>query len=512
MKKFTVLVALALLAVTGTSYAVTCSQDNVPAATLLVPYFKVSRNGATTGPIGDGGVNTIVAMTNVSQWGVIAHVTVWNKQSAPVVDFNVPLTGYDVAFFSMKTILNGDLNVNPKWQKLDSGNVDPCKNVNRIGTAQDDFMRFRHPYWGVIPSDWNDAIAFYDTPAFSGAFRNRIWDSLDESADYVSLIARPSNDADNPACSGRASDVVFSGDFTGYLTINVVNYCTNFFPSQENYYEWDAIATLGWERNGVGPNVLMGDVFFVDPAAATGNISGEAAVAIEFDERLEAPANDWDSSPYKTFYARYSIDQLGGGLIDDPLPVVLPASATYQVPAAYQFTGDGREPLGTAYGFRFLNDTGMQTWMTVWRGDYWDSNDDTTIAPGADADLCTVADNGRFISVRTWNNDEDEYTVAPPGGGPSGEEPEEIASANVWWEANRVLINSNSGIMDDKFKGGWTKMTFNPNNSTRYHQAWVGVQHTAPGAFVSVGHSATLLDNQFTCPGDINFGFVGNSF
>ena len=45
MKKFTVLVALALLAATGTGYAVTCSQDNVPAATLLVPYFKVGGNG-----------------------------------------------------------------------------------------------------------------------------------------------------------------------------------------------------------------------------------------------------------------------------------------------------------------------------------------------------------------------------------------------------------------------------------------------------------------------------------
>ena len=56
MKKFTVLVALALLAATGTSYAVTCAYDNVPAATLLVPYFKVSRNGSTGADIPEGGV------------------------------------------------------------------------------------------------------------------------------------------------------------------------------------------------------------------------------------------------------------------------------------------------------------------------------------------------------------------------------------------------------------------------------------------------------------------------
>lgn len=68
MKKFTVLVALALLAATGTSYAVTCSTDNVPGATLLVPYFNVSGD-ASSGSIAGGGVDTLVAITNVSLFG-----------------------------------------------------------------------------------------------------------------------------------------------------------------------------------------------------------------------------------------------------------------------------------------------------------------------------------------------------------------------------------------------------------------------------------------------------------
>ncbi len=92
MKKFSVLIALALLAVAGTGYAVTCSYDNVPAATLLVPYFKVSLNGATDFPIGTGGTDTLVSIVNVSSPGVIAHVTVWNKYSKAVIDFNIPLT------------------------------------------------------------------------------------------------------------------------------------------------------------------------------------------------------------------------------------------------------------------------------------------------------------------------------------------------------------------------------------------------------------------------------------
>ena len=112
MKKFSVLIALALLAVAGTGYAVTCAYDNVPAASLLVPYFRVSRNGSTGADIPAGGTDTLVAVTNVSTPGVIAHVTVWNKYSKAVLDFNLPLTGKDTANFSMRAILNGQLNIN----------------------------------------------------------------------------------------------------------------------------------------------------------------------------------------------------------------------------------------------------------------------------------------------------------------------------------------------------------------------------------------------------------------
>jgi hypothetical protein len=495
MKKFTVLVALALLAATGTSYAVTCAYDNVPGATLLVPYFKVSRNGATEGNIPEGGVDTLVALTNVSQWGVIAHITVWNKQSAPVLDFNVPMTGFDVAFFRMKDILNGQLNVNPNTQKL-TGGLDPCKNTAFIGNTQARFIRFTHPEAPLgIVSDWGDSIGFYATPAFGGNFRNRIWDSLDESADYMGLVTRPANDVDNPAC-GVAGNTTFSGDFTGYLTIDVTNYCTNYFPNQYQFYTLDAIATRGWDLNG-GPNVLMGDIFFLDPAAAGGNISGDQAIALEFDVRLESSTNNWQTSAYKTFYARYATQTTD---YIDPVP-----AANLNIPVAFQFSGDGREPLGTTYGFRYLNDAaaGLQTWATVWRGDYWDRDNSSTTVLTPAVNLCTVASNGRQISISTWDNDENQNEQT--GGGPSGDVPV-TNNPYVWWEANRIMISGNSDMNPAGFKGGWTRWTFNRNNpSDRYHQAWVGVQHTAPGAFVSVGHSATLIDHEFLCPYGLGF-------
>ena len=126
MKKFSVLIALVLLAVAGTGYAVTCSYDNVPAATLLVPYFKVSLNGATDAPIRTGGTDTLVSVVNVSTPGVIAHVTVWNKYSKAVIDFNLPLTGKDTVSFSMRDILNGKLSPNLPQYDTTKYPVDPC--------------------------------------------------------------------------------------------------------------------------------------------------------------------------------------------------------------------------------------------------------------------------------------------------------------------------------------------------------------------------------------------------
>src|SRR5664280_2289869 len=135
MKKLSVLIALVLLAVAGTGYAVTCAYDNVPAATLLVPYWKVSLNapagpGGVPGfPIPTGGTDTLVSIVNVSTPGVIAHVTVWNKYSKPVIDFNIPLTGKDVVSFSMRDIMNGKLSPNDSVQ-CHPTNTDGSVNAN----------------------------------------------------------------------------------------------------------------------------------------------------------------------------------------------------------------------------------------------------------------------------------------------------------------------------------------------------------------------------------------------
>jgi hypothetical protein len=503
MKKISALIALALLAVAGTGLAVTCAQDNVPGATLLVPYFRVSRNGVTSvgTDIPDvlGQTDTLMAITNVSDTGLIVHATVWNKYSFPVLDFNIPLTAKDVVTFRMKDILNGRLNVNPNTQ-LVSPQKDPCginQSTNvyapKLGFGATTFIRFSNPdSLDRVQSQSVYAAGSATAPAFSGTFRRNVWDSLDESGDVTAFTSPGAFviDDDN-RCSGNV-DGTFSGDFSGYITFDVVNYCTNFFPAQIDYYTKDAIATAGWD--GHGPNAIMGDVFYIDSSAVNGNISGDPMVSLEFDAGLD----DW--TIFKTFYGRYRI------LGDDSLAV--PA---FQLP--YAFIGDGREPLGQHYGFRYLSDAaaGLQTWALVWRSDLYNNPD---ISP--DIDLCdwwaNAPSNSGFglwdrvhqLDVHTYDFDENEFVTT---GGPS---PGQGSSPlYIFLEAQRIDLLSNGDINPGGFSGGWIDLRM-PGNED--NQAFVGVQHTGLAAFLSVGHGATLLtttSSDLICPS--NFGDLARS-
>ena len=535
MRKFSVLVALVLLAAAGTGYAVTCAYDNVPAATLLVPYWKVSLNGLTTptAPIPTGGVDTLVSIVNVSTPGVIAHVTVWNKFSRAVLDFNVPLTGTDVTSFSMRDIMNGHLNVNPNTQVTpvnDVCGIDLATNTFDpvVGFGKTQFLRFTHPEAATPGSDAFTSISQYAADAFQ-AFRGRVWDSLDESGDITSFTSQGSKntatgtsngnilDFDNPVCTVPATvatngDNVVSGALSGYLTIDVVNFCTNFFPSDAQFYTEDAIATVGWAPTFT-PNVLIGDVFYVDTATQSGNISGDPAVPIEFDSRLGF------NTTARTFFGKFVEKNAAACAGQEVL-----AGGCTQFPSAagFRFSGDGREPLGDRYGFRFLADNinGVQSWITVWRSDRY-TNTATSLAQ---VDLCTwlaaggpsgfgLGDTDHQLFEATFDNDENFFTQ-PGSGGPSGTPQGQTSNLYLFLETQRVSLLAATEFNPGAFTGGWVDMTLrsstpNPANIP-WNQGWIGVQHTAPGAFISVGHAAANLNNQFQCTPAIGQG-VGNT-
>src|SRR3978361_1224590 len=103
MKKIALCLALlGLLALGGQALAVICAIDEVPAATLFLPYFEVDLANPN-------GVTTLFSVNNASATAVLPHVVVWSDLSVPVLDFNVYLTGYDVQSINMRDILAGAL-------------------------------------------------------------------------------------------------------------------------------------------------------------------------------------------------------------------------------------------------------------------------------------------------------------------------------------------------------------------------------------------------------------------
>ncbi|MEM9593644.1 MAG: hypothetical protein AAGD06_05250, partial [Acidobacteriota bacterium] len=66
-----------------------CTLDNVPAATLLLPYFEVDLDSLS-------GTTTVFSIHNAWPEATVAHIIFWTDWGAPTINFDVFLTGYDV--------------------------------------------------------------------------------------------------------------------------------------------------------------------------------------------------------------------------------------------------------------------------------------------------------------------------------------------------------------------------------------------------------------------------------
>jgi hypothetical protein len=251
------LALVGLLALGGQAHAVICAIDEVPAATLLLPYFAVDYTST------DGtGQNTLFSVNNASATAVLAHVVVWSDLSVPVLDFNVYLTGYDVQTISL-------------WDILHSGNLP------RTASA------------GQDPTD---------TISPKGSFSQDI-----NFASCTGLLPAPQLPADfvahlQASLSGRAS-TVFGGLCAGrnlgdniargYITVDTVNNCTLRFPGDPGYF------LPGGGGDATDQNVLWGDYFYVNSAAAFAD--GNPMVHIE-----ASPTNpETSTANFYTFYGRY---------------------------------------------------------------------------------------------------------------------------------------------------------------------------------------------------------------
>ncbi|MEP6802062.1 MAG: hypothetical protein ABJC07_09000, partial [Acidobacteriota bacterium] len=330
MKKtfVTCMVLVALFAVANSASAVTCTVDQRPAATLLVPWFQVTFNPdgspqTSTSPALQAALDTIVTIGNASSAPTIAHVSVFNERSVLVLDFNVALTGFDIQAMRMSEILRGNLPSTPITTSHVSAANDVCQRNASAAVYPIGFLRVR-PNAPTTPEDNTLATALYPTPAFTqgGSFQLNTLDSLDTSADSLGCTAAP--------------DQVITGLIHGYITIDMVNYCNLSNPSDPLYYANDAI---GMENN------LFGEVIFT---SSTGIPTfGASTVNIEADRSFSNLVNGGQfdqtaTARTRTFYGRYwspttenFCTNCGTGVSPTDLAVIAPWDRGF---------GDEREP------------------------------------------------------------------------------------------------------------------------------------------------------------------------
>ncbi len=247
------LAAACLLALAVPANAVICTVDDVPGATLLLPYFEVDLGNTN-------GVTTLFSINNASATAVLAHVVVWSDLSVPVLDFNVYLTGYDVQSINMRDILAGNL------PQTASAGQDPNDTISPKGTFSQD-INFASCN-GQLP-----------TGALPASFVAHLQTSL--TGQFSSLLG---------GCAGLAY-----GDniARGYVTADTVNNCTLRFPGDLGYF------AAGGSGDATNQNVLWGDYFYVD--SDTNRADGNALVHIE----ASATNPETSVAGQYTFYGRY---------------------------------------------------------------------------------------------------------------------------------------------------------------------------------------------------------------
>ena len=255
MKRAAFLLALAcLLTLAGQASAVICTVDDVPGATLLLPYFEVDLANQS-------GVTTLFSINNASATAILAHVVVWSDLSVPVLDFNVYLTGYDVQSINLHDIL-----VNGVLPQTASAGQDPNDTISPKGTFSQD-INFASCN-GQLPP-----------PTLPASFINHLQTSL--TGQFSSILG---------GCAGLAY-----GDniARGYVTVDTVNNCTLRFPGDIGYF------AAGGTGDVTNQNVLWGDYFYVN--SATNRADGETLVHIE----ASATNPETSTSGQYTFYGRY---------------------------------------------------------------------------------------------------------------------------------------------------------------------------------------------------------------
>ncbi|HSJ76444.1 MAG TPA: hypothetical protein VK899_09735, partial [Gemmatimonadales bacterium] len=237
MRKGICLVLLGLLTMVRASVAEIGVIENVPAATLLLPYFECELDASLVPVV--GGMTTLFSINNASAAPVLAHVTFWTDESIPTLDFDVYLTGYDVQTINVCDIFRGDLPVTA------SAGQDPKDTVSPKGPLSQDIDLTSCT--GRLP---------YGNPAIRNVLLSHLRNA--HTGGPSTVFGGRCSGFDHPDTIAR-----------GYITVDTASQCSLDFPSSPAYFH--GIASH--------QNVLWGDYFYVHPAKSSA--SGEMLVHIE---------------------------------------------------------------------------------------------------------------------------------------------------------------------------------------------------------------------------------------
>lgn len=249
------LCALLAMASASPSQAVIGANDNVPAATLLLPYFEVDLNNGN-------GPQTSVRLSNASATAILANVTLWTDWGIPTKSFLIYLTGYDTSEIDLRLVFKGHL------PRTASAGQDPSNTISPKGLFSQD-INFAScgtvlPYTTLMPAADVAALRNAHTGLASTTFGG--------------------------SCGGKAYG---DGRARGYMTIDTVNNCTPNNPSVSGYF------SPGGTGDATNQNVMVGSYTVID--RGQGFATTEPLVHIEAS--ATNPISSTSGEP--TFYGRH---------------------------------------------------------------------------------------------------------------------------------------------------------------------------------------------------------------
>jgi len=448
MKKIALCLALlSLPALGGAAFAEIGTIDEVPAATLLVPYFEVDLGNPN-------GITTLFSVNNASATAVVAHVTMWTDWSIPTLDFDIYLTGYDVQTINIRDIFLGNL---PRTADAGSDSGD---SISPKGSLSQDIN---------FPGSTGPCGSLSTVYPVTGALSAALIDHI-----------RKSHTGQKSALYGGCAGANYGDNIArGYFTVDTVNSCNLSFPSDAGYFT--SLAT--------NQNVLWGDYFYVNPGQNFA--AGNAIVHIE--------ACSGGAPPY--------IGYVGNGAGHCPFSF---AAGNYTFYGRYNSVAgqDQREPLATTFAARFVDGAAFDggTDFIVWR----DSKTRPVGANGPSAS-CTPPSWFPLNQSDVVAFDEQEHptdlcfrgsNVSPPTGG---------VQTCFPLETERVFLLGGNVIADDPTpptQFGWMYLNLNHTLASGdpypgRAQAWVVITMEAEGRY-EVGYDAVQLDNATTSvPGGV---------